>query len=88
LQARRQAIEEMLAGALDSVLKNQLALLELERRQLAMLEDRFKQVVSRQLADKKKTMDYIEAKTRYLQAKKIFEAAQIKYSTMLIERAR
>jgi hypothetical protein len=42
----------------------------------------------KQVEDKKKTSAYIEAKTRYLQAKRIFEAGQIKYSTMLLERAR
>ena len=32
-------------------------------------------------------MNYIEAKTRYLQAKKIFEAAELKYSTMRAAKA-
>jgi hypothetical protein len=88
LRVRRDAIEELLAKSLASVVSNQEALLKIEMRTLRSLEERFKEALAKQLEDKKKTSAYIDAKTRYLQAKRIFEAGQIKYSTMLLERAR
>ncbi len=38
------------------------------------------------IEEKAHANDYIEAKTRYLQAKRIYEAAQTKYATELLER--
>jgi len=43
---------------------------------------------SEQVDDRVKTSKYVEAKTRYLPAKRIFEAAQLKYSEMMFERMR
>jgi capsular polysaccharide biosynthesis protein len=54
---------------------------------LEHLQAKFEEALGKQIEDKKKTTAYIDAKTKYLQSKKIFEAAQIKYSTELLEKA-
>ena len=49
-------------------------------------ESRFKDAQENQIKDKQKTNEYLEAKTRYLQSKKITEAAEMKYNTERVER--
>jgi succinoglycan biosynthesis transport protein ExoP len=85
-KAQKEVFRTILSDALTSVRQNQAALLEIERRALRVFEAKFEEAVANQLKDKQKTGAYIEAKTNYLQAKKIFEAAQIKYSTEMLEK--
>jgi len=67
---------------------NQEGLLQSEKATLDSLEVRLKDEVGKQSGDKAKARNYVEAKTRYLQAKRIFDAAQVRYSEMMFERMR
>jgi len=84
--AQKEVFRKILADALTSVIQNQAALLQIEHRTLEHLQAKFEEALGKQIEDKKKTTAYIDAKTKYLQSKKIFEAAQIKYSTELLEK--
>lgn len=87
LRSAKEVYLNNLTDQLSSVRKTQASLLEIEQRVLSDLEERFKQAQSTQIEDKKKSNAYLDAKTKYIQDKKIFEAAQIKYSTEKFERA-
>ncbi|MEO8351774.1 MAG: hypothetical protein ABI680_08580, partial [Chthoniobacteraceae bacterium] len=85
LGEKTAALKRTLEEALASLKKNQETLLEIQKKNLANLEEGL--AVARRLSiDAKKEMfAYIEAKSRYLQAKRIFDAAQTKYSTELLD---
>lgn len=86
VRSQKVVFLQTLADSLTSVIQNQAALLEIERTTLAELEKEFKRAEENQIKDKQKAGAYLDAKTRYLQDKKIFEAAQIKYSTESVDR--
>ena len=88
IRARKDAIEKIMSDWYKTVVTNQEGLLRIERETLDSLEVRFREALARQQEDKSKTAKYIEAKTHYLQTKRIFETAQVKYSEMMFERMR
>ena len=85
LQAQSEVFSSQLAEQLNSVKRNHAARLETLQRTIDDLEATFTVAQNEQIADKKKTSAYSEAKSKYLLAKKVYEAAQAKISTALLE---
>ncbi len=85
-RAQGESLVQMLSETLKNVRENQASLLEIERRALKESEGRCQEAKTASISDKKKMSAYIEAKARYLQAKRILDAAQVKLSTELLDR--
>lgn len=86
LRAQREVYSAQLAEQLATVRQSQATKLQVEETNLAELERRLKEAQGAHIQDRQKLSAYTEAKSKYLQAKKIFEQAQVKYSTELLER--
>jgi beta-lactamase regulating signal transducer with metallopeptidase domain len=86
VRAQKEAFLKTLSSASESVRQNQASLLEIERRRLKELESRWQAAREKQIADKESASTYIEAKARYLQARRIYEAAELRYNNELLER--
>jgi hypothetical protein len=78
--AQMEALEKTLSDAFASIQKKLSVRAEVELRQVAELDKQYKEAAARQIQDKQRTIEYSAAKARYLNAKKIFEAMQLKYS--------
>ncbi len=85
-KAKQENFRENLSEALDSVVRNQTTLLNIQKRNLTDIEERLEVAKQYSIEDKKKVSSYVEAKSRYLQAKRIFDAAQVKLSTELLDK--
>lgn len=86
VRSQKEVYLKTLADQLESQRKIQASRLQIEEDILKTLEAKFESALKAQIEDKKKTSAYVEAKTRYIQAKKIAEAAQIKLNTEQIDR--
>jgi capsular exopolysaccharide synthesis family protein len=86
VRSQKEVYLTTLSDALRSVTKNEASRLQIQENVLKELEEKFKGAQEFQIQDKQKMAAYLEAKTKYLQAKKIFEVAQIKLSTEILER--
>ena len=86
LKALKEKYSTDLARSLETVRSNLGIRLQFQEDVLEKLEKKMEEAKGLQIADKQKNNDYIEAKTRFLQAKRIYEAAQTKYATELLER--
>jgi len=86
LRAQREVFSKQLSDQLSSIRVNHATKLEIAQRTLSELESKFTTSQTAHIDDKKKMGSYSDAKSRYLQAKKIYEAAQIKYSTEHLSR--
>ncbi|MEQ1860803.1 MAG: polysaccharide biosynthesis tyrosine autokinase [Chthoniobacteraceae bacterium] len=86
VRSQKEVYLKTLADQLESVRRNQATQLEIEQGVLGDLEIRFTEAQKLNIEDKKMMSAYVEAKTRYIQAKKIHDAAQIKLSTEQIDR--
>ena len=86
VRAQRELDLKILSEALTSVRQNQAARLEIEKRNLKELEDRLGIAQNVSIEDKNKVADYVQAKSKYLLAKHIFEAAEAQYSTELLKK--
>jgi hypothetical protein len=89
VKALRALISEysrQIAEFLSSVQQNRATLLEIEQGRLAELKVKLNEATANPMDDKNKLTSYYEAKSRYLMAKKVFEAAQQKYSSELFDR--
>jgi succinoglycan biosynthesis transport protein ExoP len=86
LASQRDVFSEQLSKSLTTVRQSQTHRKEIEERTLKSLEEKFNQAKASQIQDKQKVVEYANAKSLYLQAKKIFEAAQMKLSAELLER--
>lgn len=86
LKALQVTYSDQLAKQLDAVRSNLGIRIQFQEGVVAELEKKAEEAKILQIADKQKANDYIEAKTRFLQAKRIYEAAQTKYSTELLQR--
>ena len=85
-KALQETYSKQLADQLDTVRKTLTVRIQFQDGLLADLEKRMEVAKGAQIDDKQKANDYIEAKTRFLQSKRIYEAAQTKYSTELLQR--
>ena len=86
LKALKEKYTTDLAKSLDTVRSNLAIRLQFQEGVLLELEKKMEEAKGLHVADKQKNNQYIEAKTRYLQAKRIYEAAQTKYATEMLER--
>jgi capsular exopolysaccharide synthesis family protein len=86
LVSQRDVFSKQLADSLKTVRQSQKHKLEIEERTLKSLQEKFDTAKASQIEDKQKMVEYANAKSTYLQAKKIFEAAQMKLSAELLER--
>lgn len=86
VRSQKEVYLQTLAEQLESIRKSQASKLQIEEGILNELQTRLSDAMKAQIEDKKKTAAYIEAKTKYIQAKKISEAAQIKLNTEQIDR--
>jgi polysaccharide biosynthesis transport protein len=85
VRSQKEYFLQTLSDALTTVTQSQAALLEIEKRTLAKLQEEFERAQQVQIKDKQKTIAYSEAKARHLAEKKILEAGQLKYSTERVE---
>lgn len=86
LKALQETYGKQLADQLNTVRSNLGIRIQFQDGVLAELEKKREEARGAQIADKQKANDYIDAKTRFLQAKRIYEAAQTKYATELLQR--
>ncbi len=86
LKALKDTYTQQLAKSLESVRKNLAIRLQFQEGVLVELEKKMEAAKLVQIAEKQKMSEYTEAKTRFLQAKRIYEAAQTKYATEMLER--
>jgi len=85
IRAQKEALRSILAETHGRLLQSWEAKLENETKKLQEVRERIAGARDRMLKDKQKLGRYIEAKAAYLQARRLFEAAQIKLSTELLE---
>lgn len=86
VRSQKEVFLNTLSEQLETVRRNQASRLQIEEAILKELETKFETAKKAQIEDKEKTRAYYDAKTRYIQAKKIAEAAQIKLNTEQIDR--
>ena len=77
--------QDALATQLNSVRASQATKLEIAVRNLDAVRSRYDEARKAQIEDKERTNAYVEAKSRYLQAKKILEASEIKMATEKVD---
>lgn len=80
-RSKKEVFLQILSEQLGSVRKTQSYLLDIHKRTLKDLEERLANSKNLSIEDKKRVTNYVDAKSRYLQAKRLFEAAEVKYST-------
>lgn len=85
-RAAKAEYSKQLYDFLATVQQARATKLQIEEGVLATLKSKFDEAKTSQIDDKNKLGPYIDAKTRYLQDKKVFEAAQIKFSTERFDR--
>jgi succinoglycan biosynthesis transport protein ExoP len=86
VRSQKEVFLNTLSETLDGVRRSQASKLQIEESILKDLEAKLATAMKAQIEDKQKTRAYIDAKTKYIQAKKIAEAAQIKLNTEQIDR--
>lgn len=80
-RSKKEVFLQILSEQLTSVRTTQALLLDIHKRTLKDLEDRLVTSKNLSIEDKKRVTNYVDSKSRYLQAKRLFEAAEVKYST-------
>ena len=86
LRELKETFSRQLAEQLNTIRSSQTKRLQYMEGVLTDSEKRLEDAKKVQIEDKQKSNEYQEAKMRYLQNKRIFEAAQTKLSTSLFER--
>ena len=81
LRTEMTELSRQLAAMHSTVQESRATKLQLEEDAFVTLQESFKGAKAYQTEEKKKLGPYTEAKNRYLQEKKILEAAEIKFST-------
>ena len=76
LRAQREAYSKMLSDQLTSIRNAQANKLRYERDKLSVLEERAANSKKDDIADKVRITEYIEAKNKYIQARKILESLE------------
>ena len=76
LRARQAKIQDILSKQLDSIRRVQVNKLKLEESTLEKLEAQFAESKEKQRAQKSKMGEYIDAKSKYIMARKLTESAQ------------
>jgi succinoglycan biosynthesis transport protein ExoP len=86
LRGMAQVYQKNLDAALEAIRRAQATNLKVFEDTLAALEAKADEVRQIQIKSKTESTSYTEAKTKYLQAKKILEAAEMQYSTERMKR--
>jgi capsular exopolysaccharide synthesis family protein len=86
LRAMISEYSRQLAQMLSTVQQTRATNLQIEEAVLKEQQEKLDAAKALQIDDKNKLGPYLEAKTRYLQAKKVAEAAHVKYSAEVLER--
>ncbi len=86
LRGMSAVYRQNLDNALEAIRRAQATNLKVSEDTLAALEQKLDELQKNQIAQKNDSSNYTEAKTRYLNAKKILEAAELRYSTARMER--
>lgn len=73
VQSQIDSFEKTLTDAIASLRANHAALVEVEKRPLVLAQQHLAEASKMKVADKVRVAEYIDVKTRYLQAKKIYE---------------
>jgi capsular exopolysaccharide synthesis family protein len=77
LRAQRAVYEDILSRQLDSIRRSQATKLKIERDRLEDLEKRLGQSKLEDIDQKTKMLEYIDAKNKYIQARKVMENAEL-----------
>jgi succinoglycan biosynthesis transport protein ExoP len=86
LRARKAAINNLLAGALETLRKTQATRLSYEREKLVSLEENYKNWLDKTITERNTGSDYAAAKATYNQAKRILASAQDALSKARMEK--
>jgi capsular exopolysaccharide synthesis family protein len=86
LRAKEQALSSIINGALGSIKTAQATKLKVEEETLSSLEKRLEEANAAAIKSKNLSGPYIDAKTKYLEAKRILEAAEMHLSTARMEK--
>lgn len=81
LQAQQAKIQDNLTRQLDSIRRAQATKLKIEQDKLEKLEAQLAESRKKQIEQKSKMLEYIDAKNKYIQARKVMEAAQLNVQT-------
>lgn len=87
LRALQETYRQTLSGALQSIRHAQATKLKIAEDTLEALQAKQKESRDRAVKDRSKNSTYTDAKTRYLQAKKIVEAAEMQLSVERMKKA-
>jgi polysaccharide biosynthesis transport protein len=77
LRARKETVQDILSKQLDSIRRVQANKLRLEESTLEKLEAQSAESKKKQIDQKSKMFEYIDAKSKYIQARKLMETAQL-----------
>lgn len=86
LRAQKDVYSNILEGALEGIRRSQANKLLLSEQTLESLEKQAGEIKDFAMAQKGKASEYTEAKTKYLQAKRILEAAEMRLSTARMDK--
>jgi succinoglycan biosynthesis transport protein ExoP len=77
LRAQRAVYEDILSRQLDSIRRSQATKLKIEQDRLAQLEAELTNSMTSQIEAKTKMLDYVGAKNKYIQSRKVMENAEL-----------
>ncbi len=81
LQAKQEVYTKQLNDAIDSMKMSLMSRLQLAKSTQRQFEDRLKEADSQYTSTKNQSVQYIDAKYRYLESKRLLEAARQSYET-------
>jgi len=85
LRAKREVYERQLADQIASLRKTFSSNVEMAEKNLAALENQLSLSRDSQQQSKTRSQSYVEAKSKYIQARKILEGAQMRLQTQTME---
>lgn len=77
LRAQRTVYEDILSRQLDSIRRSQATKLKIEQDRLDQLEAQLDRSKKEQISQKTKMVEYVDAKNKYIQARKVMENAEL-----------
>ena len=87
LAAKKATYEKQLADQVGSIRRTLAANLEITTRSLSTLEGELDQMRGSQRDTKTRSAEYARSKNNYIQAKKVLEAAELRFSTETMQRS-
>jgi capsular exopolysaccharide synthesis family protein len=87
LAAKKATYEKQLADQVGSIRRTLAANLEITSRSLTTLEGELDQMRGTQRDTKTRSAEYARSKNNYIQAKKVLEAAELRFSTETMQRS-